>query len=200
MTVKLFKDSDTFNSYAAANGVGGAAAYFSPMQNELCGYKTTSQGKQLSIHIMYHEAMHQYLHALFGEEVRIPIWLNEGMAEYFFGGEFNDSMGRFVIGPNKERIDTIRQACRSESFVPLKKLFKYSQAQYYSNAQLCYAQGWSIAYFLWTTKDPKYVGVIENFMKLLRQTKDSEKAFDETFGKLDIDQLEKDWKEGVIKF
>ena len=198
MTVKLFGKDDEFQSYAASNGVGGAAAYFSPMQNELVGYKTTSQGKGLSIHIFYHEAMHQYLHALFGEEVDIPIWLNEGMAEYFFGGEFSDVSGRFTIGPNKMRIDTIRQACRDGSFVPLKKLFEYTQAQYYSNAGLCYAQGWSVAYFLWTTPDAKYKGVIENFMKLLRQTKDKDKAFAETFGKLDIDQLEKDWKDAVV--
>ncbi|MBI2923004.1 MAG: DUF1570 domain-containing protein [Planctomycetes bacterium] len=200
MTVKMFNTNDEFQSYANSNGVGGAAAYFSPAQNELVGYMTKDQGKDLSIHIMYHEAMHQYLHALFGEEVRIPIWLNEGMAEYFFGGEFSEQTGRFSIGPNKVRIDTIRQAARDGSFVPLKKLFQYTQAQYYSNAGLCYAQGWSVAYFLWTTKDPKYQGVIENFMKLLRQTKDGEKAFNESFGKLDIDQLEADWKAAVVKF
>jgi hypothetical protein len=194
MTVKLFGKDEEFQSYAAANGVGGAAAYFSPMQNELCGYKTVSQGKKLSIHIMYHEAMHQYLHALFGEDVRIPIWLNEGMAEYFFGGEFDDVTGRFVIGPNKMRLDGIRQACREGSYVPLAKLFKYTQGQYYANAGLCYAEGWSIAYFLWRTTDEKYKGVIENFMKKLRQTKDADKAF----GKLDIDTLEKDWKDFVL--
>lgn len=198
MTVKLFGAQDEFNSYAASNGVGGAAAYFSPMQNELVGYKTVSEGKKLSIHIMYHEAMHQYLHALFGEEVRIPIWLNEGMAEYFFGGEFNDATGRFTIGLNKVRIDTIRQAARDGSYVPLEKLFQYTQAQYYSNAGLCYAEGWSIAYFLWTTTDAKYKGVIESFMKKLRQTKDAEAAFAETFGKLDIGQLDKDWRDFVV--
>ncbi|MCE9582621.1 MAG: DUF1570 domain-containing protein [Planctomycetes bacterium] len=198
MTVKLFGKEEEFDSYAASNGVGGAAAYFSPMQNELVGYKTVSEGKKLSIHIMYHEAMHQYLHALFGEEVRIPIWLNEGMAEYFFGGEFNDASGRFTIGVNKERIDTIRQACRDGSFVPLAKLFQYTQSQYYSNAGLCYAEGWSVAYFLWRTTDEKYKGVIENFMKKLRQTQDAEAAFKETFGKLDIEQMEKDWKDFVV--
>ncbi|KAF0242070.1 MAG: hypothetical protein FD180_4125 [Planctomycetota bacterium] len=198
MTVKLFGKNEEFQSYALANGVGGAAAYFSPMQNELCGYKTVSQGKTLSIHIMYHEAMHQYLHALFGEEVRIPIWLNEGMAEYFFGGEFSDQTGRFTIGLNKVRIDTIRQACRDGSFIPLAKLFKYTQGQYYANPDLCYAEGWSIAYFMWTTPDAKYKGVIESFMKKLRQTKDADEAFDGTFGKLDMDQLEKDWKDYVV--
>lgn len=200
MTVKLFGSQDDFNTYARSNGVGGAAAYFSPGQNELCGYKTVSEGKKLSIHIMYHEAMHQYLHALFGEEVDIPIWLNEGMAEYFFGGEFNDVTGRFTIGLNKERIDTIRQACRDGSYVPLKKLFQYTQGQYYSDAQRCYAEGWSVAYFMWTTPDAKYKGVIESFMKKLRQTKDAEAAFNDSFGKLDIEQLEKDWKEAVLKF
>lgn len=199
MTVKLFASNEEFQSYAASNGVGGAAAYFSPGQNELVGYKTRDMGKDLSIHIMYHEAMHQYLHALFGEEVRIPIWLNEGMAEYFFGGEFNDVTGRFTIGLNKMRIDTIRQAARDGSFVPLKTMFKYTQAEYYSNAGLCYAQGWSIAYFMWTTPDAKYKGVIESFMKKLRQTKDADAAFAESFGKLDLDLLEKDWKEFVGK-
>lgn len=199
MTVKLFKDRTTFESYAAANGVRDAAAYFSPAQNELCGYKTVDAGKKRAIHIMYHEAMHQYLHALFGGGVDIPTWLDEGMAEYFYGAEFQERTRTFAIGINKERFETIRLACKQGKHVPLARLFRMSQAEYYADSSLCYAEGWSLAWFLWRTSDPKYRGVIANFMKELRRTKSGEKAFEETFGKLDLEQLEKDWVEFVSR-
>jgi hypothetical protein len=196
-TVKCFKSRETFNSYAAANGVSGAAAYFSPAQNELVCYKTVDEGKKKSFHILYHEASHQYIHLYMGEEVDIPIWLNEGVAEYFFGGEFKGAT--FAIGVNQERITTIKEAVRRSTFVPLAEIFQYSQAQYYANAEICYAEGWSLAYFLWTTPDAKYKGRINTFYDVLKSTRSKDEAFSRAFGELDLAQFEKDWKQFVLK-
>ncbi len=196
-TVKCFKQQGEFNSYAAANGVSGAAAYFSPSQNELVCYKTTDQGKKKSFHILYHEASHQYIHLYMGEEVDIPIWLNEGVAEYFFGGEFKGD--RFAIDVNRERITTIKEAVRRNTFVPLAKIFQYSQSEYYANAEICYAEGWSLAYFLWHTDDPQYKGRINTFYDVLKSTKVKEQAFEKAFGDLNLDKMEQDWKQFVLK-
>ncbi len=196
-TVKAFRKQEAFESYASANGVTGAAAYFSPSQNELVCYKTVDQGRRKTFHILYHEASHQYLHLYMGGDVDIPIWLNEGVAEYFYGGEFT-SDGKFRIEENKDRILDIKEAIRQNRHVPLAKLFAYTQAQYYADAQLCYAEGWSLAYFLWHTKDPRFAGRIDGFYEVLRRTKDKHAAFAETFGKVDLPMMEEAWKKFVL--
>ncbi|MBI3271840.1 MAG: DUF1570 domain-containing protein [Planctomycetes bacterium] len=195
-TVKSFKTEQEFASYAAQNGVTGAAAYFSPAQNELVAYKTVDEGKRKTFHILYHEASHQYMYLYLGGDVEIPIWLNEGVAEYFYGAEFG-SDGRFSIGLNRERVVPIKDAVRQGKHVPLAKLFKYSQTQYYANPEVCYAEGWALSYFLWTTQDPRYKGVINKFYDALKRLKDKQKAFDEGFAGVDIEQLQADWEKWV---
>ncbi len=196
-TVKVFKTNEEFNSYASANGVGGAAAYFSPMQDELVAYKTTDQGKDKTFHILYHEASHQYLHLYMGREVDLPIWLNEGVAEFFYGGEFKPD-GSFLIEENKDRISDIKEAIRTGAYVPLKDIFQYTQAQYYSNAGVCYAEGWAIAYFLWRTKDEKYAGRLDKYYDVLKSSGDKNEAHQAAFGDLDIMVFEEDWKKFIL--
>lgn len=194
-TVKVFKTEAEFQSYAATNGVGGAAAYFSSSQEELVCYKF-EEGKKVTFNVLYHEASHQYMYLYMGPDVTVPSWLDEGVGDYFFGGRFEPD-GSFHIRENSWRRETIKDAVRINKHVPLKEIFHYTQAQYYSNADLCYAEGWAIAYFLWTTKDPKYVGRLDRFYATLKATKDSDKALQQAFGDLDMDKLEEDWKEFV---
>lgn len=188
---------EDFSSYAASNGVTGAAAYFSPSQNELVAYKTVDEGKKKTFNIIYHEASHQYIHLYMGGNVEIPIWLNEGMGDYFYGGEFG-SDGRFSIGVNRDRVTTIKDAVRQGTHVPLEKFFTYSQAKYYADAQECYAQGWAICYYLWTTDNPKYKGIIVKFYEVLRKSKDKDKAFTEAFGGVEVKQLQADWEKWLL--
>ncbi|MBI5365930.1 MAG: DUF1570 domain-containing protein, partial [Planctomycetes bacterium] len=196
-TVKAFKTYDEFAAYAAANDVSGAAAYFSPAQNELVCFKTTDWGKKLTLNIMYHEASHQYIHLYMGGRVDIPTWLDEGVAEYFFGGEFQPD-GSFVIGVNRERVSTIKDAIRHRTHVPLAKFFQYTQSQYYADGALCYAEGWAIVYFLWRTPDPQYAGLINKFYDALKLSRDADRAFKHVFGGVDLDKLQADWEAWML--
>lgn len=196
-TVKVFKKKEAFDSYAEANGVTGAAAYFSPAQNELVCYKTVDEGRKKTFHIIYHEASHQYLHLYMGRDVQIPIWLNEGVAEVFYGGEFG-SDGKLKIGENRERILEIKEAIRQRREIPLARIFEYTQKQFYADAQLCYAEGWSIAYFLWNTKDARFRGLLDRFYAVLKESGEKDQAFAETFGKVDLDAMEDAWRKFVL--
>jgi hypothetical protein len=53
---------------------------------------------------------------------------------------------------NPWRLGTIKEAVRTRKHVPLEEIIRYEQADYYRNAGLCYAEGWSIIYFLNTSK------------------------------------------------
>ncbi|MFA4986229.1 MAG: hypothetical protein WC712_06570, partial [Candidatus Brocadiia bacterium] len=83
LTVKYFKDRNGFDGYAGDQGVYGAAAYFSPGQNEIAFYLTGWTKETMCI--LYHEATHQYLQEFVGgPRVDFHTWINEGTSEYFF--------------------------------------------------------------------------------------------------------------------
>ena len=43
-------------------------------------------------------------------------------------------------------------------YVPLDRIIRYQQMQYYADASLCYAQGWAMNYFLLTSPVAKAKG------------------------------------------
>ena len=94
--IKYFKDEKGFNGYAGDNGVFGAAAYYSPGQSEIAFYDTGWSKESLAI--LYHECTHQYLHDFVGgPRVNFHIWINEGLAEYFFAAGMAES-GKIKVG------------------------------------------------------------------------------------------------------
>ncbi|MDQ7778773.1 MAG: DUF1570 domain-containing protein [Planctomycetota bacterium] len=250
-TVKLFNSYNDFSAYASSDGVGGAAAYFSPMQKHLvtCATYEWGGGKKEAYGVLFHEATHQFVHFYFGEETNVPIWVNEGLAEYFNAAGFKDPKNFKFGSPLYERLQDLKAAIRANETVPLKTLFQMSQSQYYAKAQLCYAQGWGIVHYFHQTKNPKYKDLFLKYCKALRakckgmnwekrqeewkkrtgsdptdDEKDDEKsgekgdekdgkksrpkydpsflekeAFDEIFKDVDYDDLEKEWKEMILK-
>jgi len=79
LDVRLFRNDREFQAYAAANGIEGAEAYFSPAQNELVAHMD-EKTPDLTFHILYHEETHQYLRDVLGRKTTVPIWLDEGLA------------------------------------------------------------------------------------------------------------------------
>ena len=102
--------------------------------------------------MLYHEAFHQYIFYSVGR-VSPHSWFNEGHGDYYAGAKWNG--GRFRIEPFDWRVPVITRAVRKGSnvstpggYVPLAKIVRFSQREYYSNPSICYAEGWSLIYFL----------------------------------------------------
>jgi hypothetical protein len=212
--VKLFDNQEDFQYYGLAPG---AAAYWSPMQEEIVAYrfeggKVTLDSKeemtvteertpeQTTFSILYHECFHQYMYYLMGRDrdVYVPSWLNEGMGDYFFGGRWEK--GKFVIGPNEWRLKTIVAAVKKGKHVPLERIFRYTQQDFYAKAHLCYAQGWSINYFFLSEGGRKagYHMIPVKMFENLRKSGDWKKATDFAFTGYDIKKMEEDWKAFVL--
>ena len=136
--VRVCKDIKEYHSYG---GPPGSAGYWSRGDEEL----VVPAGMSDSIRVLYHEAFHQYIHYAVGD-VSPHSWFNEGHGDYFAG--FNYRGKKFKPAPFRWRTGIIATALSSKSYVPLKKFLKYTQGEYYANAGLCYAQGWSFVYFL----------------------------------------------------
>ena len=212
--VKLFDCEEDFQYYGQAPG---AAAYWSPAQEEIVAYrfeggKVTLDSKeemtvteertpeQTTFSILYHECFHQYMYYLMGRDrdVYVPSWLNEGMGDYFFGGRWEK--GKFVIGPNEWRLKTIVGAVKKGKHVALDRIFRFTQQDYYSNAGLCYAQGWSINYFFMSDAGKKsgYDRIPALMFANLKKSGDWKKASDTAFAGYDIKRMEEEWKAFVL--
>jgi hypothetical protein len=150
--------------------------------------------------VLHHEAFHQYCYYYFGE-VDAHRWYDEGHGDYFFGAELNS--GRLEIGPNLQRTETIRNAVREGKHVPLEKLVRFSHAEYYGSAgysrSLCYAQGWSLIYFLKeaTLKKPRWKEILPTYTMTLLKTRNPQTAVEDAFQGVDTQELEREWVEFV---
>lgn len=96
-----------------------------------------------------HEGFHQYLDAFPMEK---PIWLNEGLAEYFAAARNKGSAwhdGALELG----RLEVLRQLMQREGglkahLFPLERFVALQPMEFMANAQVAYAQAWAFVHFL----------------------------------------------------
>lgn len=203
--VRICKDHDQYSAYG---GPGGSAGYWNSAAKELVFYFEDRD----AIRVLYHEAFHQYIYYAFGSFAPHD-WFNEGHGDYFAGFEFK---GRFVPGRFEWRRGIIKNAIATDTYIPLKDILHYTHEQYYGpQISLCYAEGWSLVYFLRSTRNKEYRKILPTYFDVLKRelggtkmdgapegfrdpakTKEAlDKALDEAFAGIDMDQLERDWKE-----
>jgi hypothetical protein len=173
-TVRVCKDQA---EYLAYGGMRGSAGYWNSATEELVFYdaavkekgKATSDDSNTFI-VLYHEAFHQYIHYSAGELPPHP-WFNEGHGDFFSGADVHGTKVR-RIGVNPWRLGTIQTAIARRKSVPWKDILEYEQPQYYANPGLCYAQGWSMVYFLRTapvaTRHPQWSRILDTYFQELK--------------------------------
>jgi len=166
--VRVCKDAEEYHRYG---GPGGSAGYWSRGDEELVFYQDKSNKKD-SLRVLYHEAFHQYIHYAVGD-VAPHSWFNEGHGDYFAGHDLVG--GKFIAKPFRWRTGIIANALAQKTYVPLEQFLKYTQAEYYANPGLCYAQGWSFIYFLREVerkkivKYKKYWGLLDRYFDAIKK-------------------------------
>ncbi|WP_419186247.1 DUF1570 domain-containing protein [Rohdeia mirabilis] len=158
-TVRICKDEDEYMQYGGPPGSGG---YWNPGAEELVFYdypdkegEKKGTGTENTLIVLYHEAFHQYIYYSTGE-VAPHSWYNEGTGDYFSGALI--SGGKYKkMQVNTWRIEYIQQMIRDKRFIPWQEITKFSQGEYYRQDRvgLCYAQGWSMIYFLRECKEAR---------------------------------------------
>lgn len=214
--VKLFKSRKGFRDYGAP---GGAAAYYSKGDKEMVGYFTgkldgklnsKSTGKNSlssrmrahytmdTLGVFSHEGWHQYYHWACGSQIPFPSWSDEGIGEYFYSCYLNDKKELVVGAPCDTRLSTIQKAIRSNKFIPLNELVLFDQRRYYAQANLCYAQGWSLCHFFMEHPVYKKKRFLQRYVKIFTDQHSIEKAAKRTFKKMKWKKVEEDWKAWIL--
>ena len=176
-TVRVCKDRDEYFAYGGPRGSGG---YWNSATEELVFYDYDSldqpgkerKGKENTRIVLYHEAFHQYIHYSTGE---LPphSWFNEGTGDFFSGALI--SGGRVKkIDVNPWRIARVQADIEAGRSVPWSEIVAFEQPEYYRRDRVgtCYAQGWSMIYFLRTSRDverrPEWAKILPTYFDVLK--------------------------------
>ncbi|MEZ6184678.1 MAG: DUF1570 domain-containing protein [Planctomycetota bacterium] len=190
--IVVFKDKAEYHKNGGPQGAGG---HFDPAFKQLFLFRYEKESDTLLV--LNHEGFHQFLDGVL--EVKPPQWLNEGLADYFGPSEYvTEPKKGMRIRPNPWRTKTVRQMVNRGQDVPFETLMNMTQAEMYGKAVgNHYAQAWSMVYFLCEADDRAYFKPLRDYFKALRKGKEQREAFDDAFGKLDLEALQERWRDFV---
>jgi Protein of unknown function (DUF1570) len=227
-TVRVCKSKDEYHTYG---GPPRSAGYWNFRDEELVFYDAEKVDKNHvaddsdTFIVLYHEAFHQYIHYSTGE---LPphTWFNEGYGDYFSGAQIKDGKLR-GIGPNPWRVHTIQGAIGRAEHIPWREIIHFEQPQYYDEkiVHTCYAQGWSMVYFLEKSEEvkkrPEWAKILPTYFDTLKKAYAEEleklpedkranpgfrggaglaarkRAAEAAFENVDLDEIEKAWAKFV---
>lgn len=132
---------------------------------------------------------HEYTHLQFSDALEwIPLWLNEGFAEFFQNTEIHNKEAE-IGQPSVEDILYLRQ----NQLLPITTLLAVDHnSPYYHEDQkgtVFYAQSWALTHYLEMTDHEKGTHQISNYLTLVHQHEDPVTAGEKAFGDLKKLQL-----------
>lgn len=164
LNVIIFPDRASYQEYAAATGgnaLANAGGFYTNADNEAVTYVYEDEEQTLAV--TRHEALHVILNGLLATG---PLWLHEGMAEYFEQMSMRDQFAR--ISPNTEWLTLARTAVEQGYLTDLADFLDATPEQWRSGQEaLNYALGWSLVYFLLDNNNGRRA-----FTALLQKTAD----------------------------
>jgi len=169
----LYKDRAEYNKHPGV--ISGSAGMYNGMS-----LIATAPRPGGSWRVVQHEGFHQFADKVIRGD--LPIWLNEGLAEYFGRGVWTgDSL---VVGliPSGAR-SGVQAMIKKKTLMPLSKMLGMSQKDW--NGALShrnYLQAWSMVHFLVHADKGKYQKALSGYIRDLSQGKSSTAAFRKRFG------------------
>lgn len=155
VTVFVFKDNETYEPFKPLYQGKPAEVSGYLQSNEHSAYitLTTDWRRQSPESIIFHE----YVHFLTGGGQRsLPIWLSEGLAEYFSTFTVAGGGKQIVIG---RVIPAHLRRLREGGWIPMQTLLAADQSSAYyqelDKKTVLYAQAWALTHYLMTGDDDR---------------------------------------------
>ena len=131
-----------------------------------------------------------------------PHWFNEGLAEYFGIAEMTAKEYRYGQLPKStpSRLSNIRDALSGQfPFQPfsLSELLRADSQRWGQHTAVNYAHAWSVCHFFGSS--PRGRRILRDYFKALRRGLTIDACYEEVFGSLDIEALERSWRAYVGK-
>lgn len=134
----------------------------------------------------YATVYHEYTHLLMGKAGEwLPLWLNEGLAEFFQNTEIHDKDAE-LGQPSADDILYLRQ----NRLLPLTTLLKVdANSPYYHEEQkgsVFYAESWALTHYLEMTDRVAHTHRLADYAALVNRDHDSVAAAQQVFGDLTV--------------
>lgn len=183
--------------YLRAGGAVGTAGVFMRAANGDAKLMAIAPkgDPEFSWHVIQHEGFHQFVDAVIGGDV--PVWVNEGLAEYFGHARFTGDGYITGVIPG-ERLRRLKLLLQQESIRPLEVMMQILPRDW--NAELSilnYDQAWSMVHFLAHGDNGRYAAPFTSFLRDVSSGKRREQAWKDNFGGVKDFQTrwEKYWRE-----
>ncbi|MBI2921151.1 MAG: tetratricopeptide repeat protein [Planctomycetes bacterium] len=188
--VIVYKDAAEYQGSGAPPGTGG---YFQPLTKKLVFFWMGDQKVQDTLMVLYHETFHSFLDYYLEDATQ---WFNEGHGDYFGAWIWDDRQKKMFCRTNWWRLPGIQGAIRGKRFTPVKQLLQMTQAEMYNpqSVGVNYAEAWSIVYFMWNYSGGKYATVLRNYFFAMQKGSGIKRAYDQTFGRLDMQVFQDEWE------
>jgi tetratricopeptide (TPR) repeat protein len=180
LTIVAARDTSTFkmlepNEWKAAKGnLGGEFHRGWEKQFATVILERMGQENQMTV---FHEYTHSILHA---RAHWLPIWLDEGLAEFYSYTRFEQS--RTLIGAPSERM----AALQNETLLPVSEMLETTnEAKLLRDpmrGNLFYAEAWAMVHYMMFGKDMEGGTKLNVFFKKLQDGEPQKDAFKDVFG------------------
>lgn len=197
-TVYAFEYFETFKSYLSnENKKKSIGGYFT----------TTSESNVIVLPIenrgydIYDTIFHEYFHYVMSKNLKkAPVWLNEGLAEYYSTFDINDDGTKFKLGlPVSDSIGELR----NRSFISLETLFAVNHKSPEYNERnkvgVFYAESWALVHFFLQGNNGQRKTQFDKFVNLISADVPAKDAFQKAF-QTDYKQIEKELRDYINKY
>ncbi|MBN1422339.1 MAG: DUF1570 domain-containing protein [Planctomycetes bacterium] len=186
LRIVIFKTREEFQAFGAPADILG---FYLPSNRILYLYDHVKPA--LTLEVLIHEGFHQYIHLLLDE---IPVWFNEGMAQFFETAEF--VRNGFKIGASSRRAGHLAYLVRTQRDRFPREFLRIGEAEFRMPNRMLenYAQAWGMCHFLILFKDGKYRGALNRYYEALLRGEGADAAYRAAFSAIDWETLLQEWR------
>ena len=188
MEVYLFRRQSDYLSFIGGK-MQNTGGMFLPGRNLLAAF-LEGQGRQQLRRTLQHEAFHQFAYNAISPD--LPIWLNEGLAQFFEEGLWNGP-GLLLGEAPPRRVRQLHADIKNDRLLSFSQLLNMTDEQWgkrlsanRSDGALQYNQSWAIVHFLVMAQSARgeylYRARLLNMLRMLHDGKATGNAFTQSFG------------------
>ena len=202
MTLYLFRTPDEYAQFMAAMDIPAkntAGIFF--VHRHARGVATWVSGRSHDeiLTVLQHEGFHQFAYQYLG--AGLPIWVNEGLAQYFEHGILlQDEMKLGManarsIAVVKEALEAGRDVAFDELMNMTPERWKRSVTTGGRRSTLFYAQSWSMVHFLVHGDNGRYRSGFDRYLAQIGNGRPSQEAFAQAFRTRDAHKFQDRWRQ-----
>jgi tetratricopeptide (TPR) repeat protein len=195
--VLVFADEEAYHEFADVDPLdqlNETAGMYLPGRRQVALHEGWSP--DFTRQCLVHEAMHEYLDSI---GVRVPTWLNEGLADYASGIVLNDGRvsesGRILA----HRLEPLQSAL-AEGWrgIPFATMLREERKDFYGVMRsMQYWQAWSMVHFFRHGKGGVYAPLFDLYVGAMARGERPPQAFTLAFGERSVEDLNREWLDYV---